>query len=156
MSGDGGVEAMPLLRRIRDELRRRDERWTAQRERIIAALLAMRHHVSVDELVDAVRSRMPHCSAATVYRTLSMLVETGIVRRIAIDGQPGRYEIAEGQRPHHHLLHVDDRTVEEFQDRSLDRALARVLAARGLELVGNGLEISVRRITPPPRTANSG
>ena len=134
-----------LIDTIRDLVRRDGDRWTAHRQLVVTALLANGHHPTMDEVLELVRRHDPHVSSATVYRTLTVLVQIGAVRRIAIDGRPARYEIAIGRRAHHHLVQIDGTGVEEFEDRALDAAITRLLLERGLELAGRGVELFVRR-----------
>ena len=62
---------------VRDEIRARGLRWTAQRGRILEVLEATRGHVTGSELVERCRERDPATTPSTVYRTLDVLEELG-------------------------------------------------------------------------------
>jgi Fur family ferric uptake transcriptional regulator len=75
---------------------------TAQREAIVELFLRTREHVSIDELLTKVRKRQPRVGYATVYRTLKLLVDSGIaIERQFGDGQ-ARYEVVGDH--HDHLI----------------------------------------------------
>ena len=100
---------------------------TAQREAIVEQFLRTREHVSIDELLLKVRKRQPKVGYATVYRTLKLLVDSGLaVERQFGDGQ-ARYEVVGDH--HDHLicakcgliLEVEDAEIEHIQDRVAQR-----------------------------------
>lgn len=65
---------------IRDQIRARGLRWTAQRSQILEVLEATRGHVTGSELVERCRERDPATTPSTVYRTLDVLEELGYLR----------------------------------------------------------------------------
>ena len=75
---------------------------TAQRLSVMEAVSA-RPHATTDELIDTVRSRIGSISRQSVYDTLGVLVENGLVRRIQPTGSVARYEDRVGDN-HHHLV----------------------------------------------------
>ena len=101
--------------------------------------------------------RDAHISIATVYRTVRLLEEKGILERHDFGGGRARYEPTE-HGPHHHLIDVDTGKVIEFAD-ARHEALAQEIAARlGFQLVDHRLELFGRRFPeqksePPPRRA---
>jgi Fe2+ or Zn2+ uptake regulation protein len=105
-------------------LRSRGQRVTSQRVVIHDALLELDRHVTADEVHAAVSDRLPNVSAPTVYATLDLFEELGIVRRINLAGGAARYD----PRPddHHHLVCERCGRVEDL-DAGVD--MARVLRA---------------------------
>ncbi|MEM9489292.1 MAG: transcriptional repressor [Myxococcota bacterium] len=100
---------------------------TQQRELIVDQFLRSKDHISVDELLARVRKRNRKVGYATVYRTLKLLVDSGLaIQRQFGDGQ-ARYEV-DGDH-HDHLictkcgliLEFEDREIEELQDRIAER-----------------------------------
>ncbi len=65
---------------VRDRLRQRGLRWTPQRRTVIAVLAEADGHVSAADLVERCRSRDPSTVPSTVYRTLNVLEELGLIR----------------------------------------------------------------------------
>ncbi len=67
----------------------KDFRLTRQRRIILDEMKAMRRHPTACELYDAVKSRLPRISLATVYRNLEILPEKGIIKKIGRRPQKG-------------------------------------------------------------------
>ena len=95
--------------------------------------IAAEQHQSMEEI----RARCPEVGMVTVYRTLDLLSELGLVRRLDLGGGP-RYELAEDH--HHHLICEDCGSVTEFEQCPLDlRRLPRV--GGGFEVRAHSLEV---------------
>jgi Fur family ferric uptake transcriptional regulator len=102
---------------------------TAQREAIVEQFLRTRDHVSIDELLSKVRKRNPKVGYATVYRTLKLLVDSGLaVERQFGDGQ-ARYEVVGDH--HDHLICVKCGLILEFEDDEIERLQERIAARMG-------------------------
>jgi Fur family ferric uptake transcriptional regulator len=102
---------------------------TAQREAIVEQFLRTRDHVSIDELLNKVRKRHPRVGYATVYRTLKLLVDSGLaVERQFGDGQ-ARYEVVGDH--HDHLICVKCGLILEFEDDEIERLQERIAARLG-------------------------
>jgi len=102
---------------------------TAQREAIVEMFLRTRDHVSIDELLVKVRKRQPRVGYATVYRTLKLLVESGLaVERQFGDGQ-ARYEVVGDH--HDHLICVKCGLILEFEDEEIERLQERIASRLG-------------------------
>src|SRR3954451_11959315 len=107
-------------------------RMTEQR-RVIARLLSQAHdHPDVEELHHRAHSIDPHISIATVYRTVRLFEEAGIITRH--DFRDGRSRYEEHPETHHdHLIDMKTGKVVEFVDperEALQEALARKLGSR--------------------------
>lgn len=107
-------------------LRERGRRLTPQRRLIWEALVAEPDaHVSVEEVVRRVRGELPQVNPSTVYRTLELLVEEGLVLRTDLGADRTFYELAH-DHVHHHLVcercgavaHVHDDVLEELRSRA--------------------------------------
>jgi Fur family ferric uptake transcriptional regulator len=97
---------------------------TAQREAIVEQFLRTRDHVSIDELLTKVRKRQPKVGYATVYRTLKLLVDSGLaVERQFGDGQ-ARYEVVGDH--HDHLICMQCGLILEFEDAEIERLQDRI------------------------------
>lgn len=87
----------------RDRLRERGMRWTPQRRAVIEALAETRGHVTGAELIERCRAADPATIPSTVYRTLDVLEEMGLVRHA--HGVDGREEFHVAAEPEHgHLF----------------------------------------------------
>lgn len=102
---------------------------TAQREAIVEQFLRTRDHISIDELLTKVRKRQPRVGYATVYRTLKLLVDSGLaVERQFGDGQ-ARYEVVGDH--HDHLICIKCGLILEFEDAEIERLQDRIAARLG-------------------------
>jgi len=102
---------------------------TAQREAIVEQFLRTRDHVSIDELLTKVRKRHPKVGYATVYRTLKLLVDSGLaVERQFGDGQ-ARYEVVGDH--HDHLICVKCGLILEFEDDEIERLQDKIAQRLG-------------------------
>jgi Fur family transcriptional regulator, ferric uptake regulator len=86
----GGLVDVANWAEVRDHLRRRGLRWTPQRRLILEVLDQTAGHVTGAELVERCRSLDPETTPSTVYRTLRVLEELGLVRHA--HGADGREE----------------------------------------------------------------
>ncbi len=120
---------------------------TGQRRVIAQVLSDATDHPDVEELYRRARARDARISIATVYRTVRLLEEVGILERHDFGGGRARYEPTEHGH-HHHLIDIDTGKVIEFEA-AAHTALAREIAARlGFELVGHRVELFGRRRAP--------
>ena len=115
-------------------------RMTEQR-RVIARVMSVAHdHPDVEELHRRAHAVDPHISIATVYRTVRLFEEAGILTRHDFQGGRSRYE--EAPETHHdHLIDMKSGKVVEFVDEeieALQKAIARKL---GYRLVDHRLEL---------------
>jgi Fur family transcriptional regulator, ferric uptake regulator len=115
-------------------------RMTEQR-RVIARVLSVAHdHPDVEELYHRAHQVDPHISIATVYRTVRLFEEAGIIARH--DFRDGRSRYEEAPETHHdHLIDLKTGKVIEFVDpeiEALQEAIARKL---GFKLVDHRLEL---------------
>ncbi len=119
-------------------------RVTRQRVAVLAALLASEDHPTADEMLSRARHHDDSISLATAYRSLAVLEAAGLIRRLALESGPARYEM----RPatdHDHLLDVETGRLTELVSPELDALRERLLADMGLELVSCHSIMRVRR-----------
>jgi Fur family ferric uptake transcriptional regulator len=115
-------------------IRSRGRRLTAQRAAIWDVLVERGdEHVSAGELAAAVRARARELHRSTVYRTLDVLVEDGLVLRTHLGGDRSYYELAAEHR-HHHVVCAGCGAVAHVHDDAIAAALACVQAASGYRL----------------------
>jgi Fur family ferric uptake transcriptional regulator len=84
-------------------LRKRGYRLTPQRFMILSVIQEAEEHLSIDQITERVQERNPYVSLSTIYRTLELLRELGLVRENHLPGEQPHYEAAEG-KAHHHLV----------------------------------------------------
>lgn len=99
---------------LADRLRRAGQRVTAQRLVILAALRP-NEHVSADEVLARVEQQLPAVNRSTVYRTLELFRDLGLVSETDLGGGVRQFELIEETR-HHHLICHGCGTITEFDD----------------------------------------
>jgi Fur family ferric uptake transcriptional regulator len=135
-------------------IRTRGRRLTKQRRLIWETLLASRGaHLSAEEIETSVRSTAPDLHRATIYRTLDVLVQDGLVLRTELGSRRSYYELASEHR-HHHVVCSACGAVAHIHDADIEALVATVQAASGYSDVGaDELTFSGRCLDCRPATA---
>jgi Fe2+ or Zn2+ uptake regulation protein len=121
---------MAVMADLSTALHERGMRVTPQRVVLHRALLELDRHVTADELLDAVSERLPNVSLPTIYATLDLLEELGMVRRVQ---RAGTTLFDPRTDSHHHLICTSCGSIEDL-DSDLDTgALERAAARHGFE-----------------------
>lgn len=119
-------------------------KMTGQRRIIARVLSEPGDHPDVEELYRRATALDSRISIATVYRTVRLLEENGILERRDFGGGRARYEPTEHGH-HHHLIDVDSGRVIEFEDPAYEALLREIAARLGFELVSARLELFGRK-----------
>ncbi len=115
-------------------------RMTEQRRVIARVLSAAKDHPDVEELHRRAVAVDPHISIATVYRTVRLFEESGIIQRH--DFQDGRSRYEEAPTEHHdHLIDMKSGKVVEFMDPEIEKLQEAIARRLGYKLVGHKLEL---------------
>jgi Fur family ferric uptake transcriptional regulator len=115
-------------------------RMTDQR-RVIARVLSDAHdHPDAEELHRRAAAIDPHISIATVYRTVRLFEDAGILERHDFRDGRSRYEEVPGTH-HDHLIDIQSGRVIEFRNEEIERLQRRVAEELGFELVDHRLEL---------------
>jgi Fur family ferric uptake transcriptional regulator len=96
-------------------------RKTTQRDAIIEAAFSTKDHFNAEELLGMAKKIDPSVSRATVYRTLPLLVESGLLRELDLGGETKIYDPNFLEHPtHNHLVCVDCKKIIEFEDINME------------------------------------
>ena len=115
-------------------------RMTGQR-RIIARVLADAHdHPDVEEVYARANRIDAHISLSTVYRTLKLFAEKGILERHDFGRGRGRYEAAPNVH-HDHLIDLETGRVIEFSNEEIEALQEAIARELGFRLIGHKLEL---------------
>jgi Fur family ferric uptake transcriptional regulator len=107
---------------------------TRQRLSIAGLLSEMESHPTIDELHDNLREIEPSVGQATVYRTLKLLKDAGLVMELRIDDGATRFETASPHKTHGHLVCRNCGIVVEIQISTLKKAQAELAQEHGFTL----------------------
>ncbi|CAN1723269.1 Ferric uptake regulation protein [Hyphomicrobium sp. 1Nfss2.1] len=115
-------------------------RMTGQRRVIARILSAAKDHPDVEEVHRRANAEDPRISMSTVYRTLKLFEQKGILERHDFGLKRGFYEVA--SREHHdHLIDVATGRVIEFRNEDIEALQERIARELGFKLVGHRLEL---------------
>ena len=125
---------------IIDRCEARGLRMTGQRRTIASVLEDSDDHPDVDELYKRASAIDGRISIATVYRTVKLFEEEGILDKLEFGDGRARYEDAE--REHHdHLIDIETGDVIEFFDPEIEALQERIAARLGYRLKGHKMEL---------------
>lgn len=115
-------------------------RMTEQRRTIASVLESADDHPDVEELYARASGIDPRISLATVYRTVKLFEEAGILEKLEFGDGRARYEDAD--RDHHdHLIDIHSGEVIEFVDEEIEALQEKIARKLGYELRGHRLEL---------------
>ena len=119
---------------------RKGLRMTSQRKIIAQVLENAADHPDVEELYKRASKIDPTISIATVYRTVKLFDEAGILDKLEFGDGRARYEDAE--REHHdHLIDINSGRVIEFMDSDIEKLQEKIAQKLGYKLMGHKLEL---------------
>ncbi len=114
-------------------------RMTSQRQTIIKVIESSDDHPDVDQLYLRAVQADDTISIATVYRTVKLLEEAGVIERLEFGDGRSRYE--EAGDHHEHLVDVETGEVIEFFNAELEALKERIAEQMGYELIDHRLEL---------------
>ena len=125
------------LVRFESHLASRGLRLTSARRAILDAVLERAGHFPIEDLVADLRKRGIRGSKATVYRTLPLLTEAGILQQAVVTGDTRSYEAAVGREHHDHLVCLGCGKVVEFEFEAFEILQREIAARHGFRLEGH-------------------
>ena len=118
--------------------RRHAVRLTRQRAAIYTALEKTTSHPTADDLYQEVKRRYPKISRNTVYSTLGILRQAGLVREVNVGHEVARFD--GNVTVHHHLICSACHRIEDVMDEGLNQLAINSNQARGFHIVGHQVE----------------
>ena len=142
------------LTTIADRVRAQGLRLTGQRKIITRILEDAADHPDVEELHRRAVAIDPKIALSTVYRTVRLLSEAGIVERHEFTDGRARYETADHEH-HDHLIDLRSGKVIEFHSPEIEALQAKIAAELGYRITGHRLQLfcmpiekAARRVRP--------
>ena len=126
---------------FREFLEQKGMRSTPEREAILAEIFAHHDHFDVEELIMRLRHQGLRVSRASVYRTMPLLVESGLVQEVFIEDGHMHYEHIYGHEHHCHLRCLGCRKIIEFRNAAVEEVEKRIGQDHQFEITGHKLEI---------------
>lgn len=141
-AGDAELEIFePLCAVFRRKLKAEGLKYTPERAQILDTIIRFPGLFEAEELLTAVKKAGFRVSKATIYRTIKLLTEAGIIQRVLFDEEQSHYQLVYGKRPNDLLIRVDTRQVEVIDVPELIELRDRICRERGLEPEGHRFQI---------------
>lgn len=118
----------------------RGMKMTGQRRVIAHVLSVSDDHPNVDEVYNRATNIDPKISIATVYRTVRLFEEAGLLEKHDFGGTSARYEEATDEH-HDHLINIKTDEVIEFRNEEIEVLQREIAEQKGLKLIGHKLEL---------------
>ena len=132
-----------IRKRFEQFLRSRSLKLTAQRERIFERAFATHEHFTAETLYSWLQDEGgPKVSRATVYRTLSLLVEGEFLESLDTGQGELHYEHVLGHAHHDHMVCLDCGKIEEFVDERIEKLQQEAAASKGFVMVDHDLKLT--------------
>lgn len=131
----------PLCAVFRRSLKEEGLKYTPERAQILDTIIAFDGLFEAEQLLEEVKSKGFRVSKATVYRTLKLLEDSGIIQRVLFDREQSHYQLAYGRRGNTLLVRVDTGEVEMLEMPELVALRDKICKARGLKPEGHRLQI---------------
>jgi|TARA_B110000967_G_C18375387_1_gene312631 Fur family ferric uptake transcriptional regulator len=128
------------MNNIEEKCKIKGVRLTDQRKIIADIMSNSKDHPDVDELHKRVNKIDKKISIATVYRTVKLFEESGIVEKHDFKGGKARYEAAPEEH-HDHLIDINSGEIIEFVDKDIEILQNKVAEKLGYKLVDHKLEL---------------
>jgi Fur family ferric uptake transcriptional regulator len=109
------------LNRFQEFLQGQGLKMTSERGALVREIFSTHYHFEADELLLKMKEKSVKISRATVYRTLELLVKSGLVRRVHLGEDHYHYEHVTGDSHHDHLICTTCGEVIEFHDETLEQ-----------------------------------
>ena len=130
-------------KRFVDFLAQKNLRLTAQRQAIIESAFSTRQHFTAEQLLAWSRVRDKSVSRATVYRTLPLLTESGLVREMDFGKDHKFYDPNYAKHPHHnHIICQDCDKIVEFESDKIERIENEISHRLGFTVRTHRLQIT--------------
>jgi len=126
---------------FREFLAQKGMRSTPEREAILAEVFLHHDHFDVEELIMRLRRQGLRISRASVYRTMPLLVESGLVQEVFFEDGHMHYEHIYGHEHHCHLRCLGCRCIIEFRNGAVEDVEKRIGQAHKFDVTGHKLEI---------------
>lgn len=124
---------------IREKFEKAQIRVTPQRALIVETIMESSDHPDADLIYRRAIQKDSSVSVATTYRTLNLLEETGILRKLNMQDGKVRYEIE--REDHNHLVDVENERIHEFKDERLGALMREIVGNMGYDVESFRVEV---------------
>ena len=127
--------------KFRDYLKEKGLKFTPERETVLREIFSLHKHFDVDEIYLKVHKKDKRLSRATIYRTLPLLVESGLIVETFRCLGKGSYEHIFGHPHHDHMVCIKCGKIIEFSNKKIERLQEEVCKKYGFKSIEHRLGI---------------
>lgn len=131
----------PLCAVFRRHLKSLGHKYTPERARVLDALIELDDVFVIDDVQHRLAGAEPRVSKATVYRTMRLLLDAGIVQQVPLAGESTRYQLAYGRRPRDLIIRVDTDEIIPVDVPELIELRDRICRRLGVAATGHRFQI---------------
>ncbi|MDD4363144.1 MAG: Fur family transcriptional regulator [Atribacterota bacterium] len=110
-------------------LKEKDLKYTIERKEIIEVIIKLQNHFDADEIYQQLRKHQSNVSLATVYRTIPLLIDSGLIMETLHFKEKVLYEKIYNRKHHDHLICVNCGEIIEFYDEDVEKMQNRICQA---------------------------
>jgi len=111
------------LEKIRDFLKNENLKITPQRLAVLEAVIKLGNHPTAEKIIEFIKKNHPNIAVGTVYKTLEIFVDKGLVNKVKSDKDVMRYDAVLVK--HHHLYCAKSDRIEDYYDDDLNKILEK-------------------------------
>lgn len=141
----------PLCAVFRKRLKEDGQKYTPERARVLDAVMQIDGMFEAEQLLTHLRNSGFRVSKATIYRTIKLMQDAGIVTRVMIHGDQPRYQLVYGSAPDDQIVLIDEEKVISVEAPELIALRERLCREHGLKATGHRFQVfAVRSDEPRP------
>ena len=129
-----------------DALKSENIKLTPQREAVFSNIMDSDEHRECDDIYNSLLKSGITVSKATIYRTLDILVEYNLVRKLVIGDGKAKYEKKIGKPHHDHMICIETGDIIEFDNDQIEKLQEQEAEKRGYEIIKHVHQLFVRPI----------
>ncbi|MGP1347171.1 MAG: Fur family transcriptional regulator [Phycisphaerales bacterium] len=146
----------PLCAVFRRHLKSVGQKYTPERAQVLDAIIGLDDLFQADHLIEEMKRAGHRVSKATIYRTIKLLQEAGIIQQVLVNSEHAHYQLAYGQRPRDLLILVDTDEVIPIDVPELVAIRDRICKQHNITPQGHRLQIfATRHAVAPPNPPSS-
>ena len=113
--------------------------FTSQRKTIAEVIISLKSHLDIEEIFLEVKKVDKTASIATVYRTINLFTEIGLLIKLDFKDKKSRYEL-KPEKEHNHII-LNTGEIIEFESKELEKLIHSITTERGLTLTNYNIEL---------------
>jgi len=131
----------PLCAVFRRKLKSEGLKYTPERAQVLDTIMRFDGLFEAERVIDDLKKSGFRVSKATVYRTIKLLQDAGIIQRVLFDQEQSHYQLVYGQKPRDFIIRIDTRDAIPIDIPELVAIRERLCREHGLRAEGHRLQI---------------